>query len=85
MALYNNFILGGLFILCASLIWIFGVKLAKAVDVVVNHYGWGEAIGGMLFLAIIADLPEIAITAFAALAAAVRKALPSVVPLNASF
>ena len=66
MAVYNSFILGGLFILCASLIWIFGVKLAKAVDVVVNHYGWGEAIGGMLFLAIIADLPEIAITAFAA-------------------
>ena len=66
MALYNNFILSGLFIICALLIWVFGVKLAKAVDVVVNHYGWGEAIGGMLFLAIIADLPEIAITASAA-------------------
>ena len=66
MALYNNFILSGLFVICALLIWVFGVKLAKAVDVVVNHYNWGEAIGGMLFLAIIADLPEIAITGYAA-------------------
>ncbi|MFN5253800.1 MAG: sodium:calcium antiporter [Chitinophagaceae bacterium] len=66
MILYNNYILGGLFIACALLIWIFGVKLATAVDVVVHHYGWGEAFGGMLFLAIIADLPEIAITASAA-------------------
>ncbi len=62
----NSFILVSLFIVSALLIWIFGVKLAKAVDVLVNHYGWGQAIGGMLFLAIIADLPEIAITGYAA-------------------
>jgi cation:H+ antiporter len=66
MIIYSNWLLSFIFILCAILIWIFGIKLAKAVDIVINHFKWGEAIGGMLFLAIIADLPEIAITAIAA-------------------
>jgi cation:H+ antiporter len=48
------------------LIWVFGIKLSKAIDEIVNHYGWGEAIGGIVFLAIITNLPEIAITAVAA-------------------
>lgn len=66
MALYNNILLGFIFIVCAALIWIFGIKLSKAIDEIVNHYGWGEAIGGIVFLAIITNLPEIAITAVAA-------------------
>lgn len=66
MSIYNSWTLGFIFIFCAILIWTFGVRLVKAVDIVVQHYNWGEAIGGMLFLAIITDLPEIAITAVAA-------------------
>lgn len=64
--LENSWVLGGIFIVCAGLIWIFGIRLTKAIDIIVHHYGWGEAIGGMVFLAIITNLPEIAITAVAA-------------------
>ena len=66
MLIENSWILGSIFIICAALIWIFGIRLTKAIDVIVHHYGWGEAIGGMVFLAIITNLPEIAITAVAA-------------------
>jgi len=66
MIIYSSWALGFLFIVCASLIWVFGIKISKAIDEIVNHYGWGEAIGGIVFLAIITNLPEIAITAVAA-------------------
>jgi cation:H+ antiporter len=66
MIIYSSWALGFLFIVCALLIWVFGIKLSKAIDEIVNHYGWGEAIGGIVFLAIITNLPEIAITAVAA-------------------
>lgn len=63
---YSSALLAILFISCAVLIWIFGIKLSKSIDTIVNYYGWGEAIGGIVFLAIITNLPEIAITAVAA-------------------
>jgi len=66
MIIYSSWALGILFVVCALLIWVFGIKLSKAIDVIVNYYGWGEAIGGIVFLAIITNLPEIAITAVAA-------------------
>ena len=66
MSLYGNTLLAFIFIVCATLIWVFGIKLSKSIDHIVNHYGWGEAIGGIVFLAIITNLPEIAITAVAA-------------------
>ena len=66
MSLYGNTVLLIIFIVCAALIWVFGIKLSKSIDQIVNHYGWGEAIGGIVFLAIITNLPEIVITAVAA-------------------
>ena len=66
MSLYGNTLLAFIFIVCATLIWVFGIKLSKSIDHIVNHYGWGEAIGGIVFLAIITNLPEIVITAVAA-------------------
>ena len=66
MLIQSSWILGGIFLVCATLIWIFGIRLTKAIDSIVHHYGWGEAIGGIVFLAIITNLPEIAITAVAA-------------------
>jgi len=66
MSLYSNTLLTIIFIVCATLIWVFGIKLSKSIDQIVNYYGWGEAIGGIVFLAIITNLPEIVITAVAA-------------------
>lgn len=66
MIIYSNWALGLIFIVCAILIWVYGIKLSKSIETIVMHYGWGEAIGGIVFLAIITNLPEIAITAVAA-------------------
>ena len=66
MLIESSWLLGGIFLVCATLIWIFGIRLTKAIDTIVHYYGWGEAIGGIVFLAIITNLPEIAITAVAA-------------------
>ena len=47
-------------------IWIAGIKITKAIDAIITHYNLGEAFGGMVFLSIVTNLPEIAITAVAA-------------------
>jgi cation:H+ antiporter len=54
------------FLLSAIVIWISGIKLTKAIDAITTHYNLGEAFGGMVFLSIVTNLPEIAITAVAA-------------------
>lgn len=63
---WSNTTLIILFLIATIAIWISGIKLTKAVDAITSHFGLGEAIGGMVFLAIITNLPEIAITAVAA-------------------
>lgn len=55
-----------IFIIAASIIWILGIKLTKAIDAITTHYELGGAFGGMVFLAIVTNLPEIAITGVAA-------------------
>ena len=55
-----------IFIIATIAIWISGIKLTKAIDAITTHFGLGEAFGGMVFLAIVTNLPEIAITAVAA-------------------
>ena len=54
------------FILAALAIWFLGVKLIKAIDAITSYFELGGAFGGMVFLAIVTNLPEIAITAVAA-------------------
>jgi cation:H+ antiporter len=49
------------------LTWVAGFFLSKATDVIDDHYGLGEALGGMILLGIAGTLPEIAITVSAAL------------------
>ena len=55
-----------IFMLAALAIWLLGVKLIKAIDAITSYYELGGAFGGMVFLAIVTNLPEIAITAVAA-------------------
>jgi cation:H+ antiporter len=47
--------------------WIAGTYLSKATDVLDDRFGLGQAVGGMLLLGLAGSLPELAITASAAL------------------
>src|ERR671916_763478 len=51
----------------ATLVWVAGIRLADTTDVLSVRLGLGEALGGLIPLAIATNLPEIAITASAAL------------------
>jgi cation:H+ antiporter len=55
------------FTLAAAVVWLAGVWLSDAVDALMQHFGFGEALGGAIGLAIVTNLPEIAIVGTAAL------------------
>jgi cation:H+ antiporter len=57
-----------LFVASAGVIWIAGIKLSDNTDVLTERLHLGNALGGLILLAIATNLPEIAITASAALA-----------------
>jgi len=57
----------GLFLVSAAAIWVAGTRLSDATDHLAVRFGLGEALGGMILLAIATNLPEIAITVSAAL------------------
>jgi cation:H+ antiporter len=59
--------LGFLFVGAAIVVWVAGIHLSDTTDVLSARLGLGEALGGLLFLAIATNLPEIAIVASAAL------------------
>ena len=56
------------FALGALATWIAGVYLSKTTDALDDRLGLGEALGGMVLLAIAGSLPELAITVSAVLA-----------------
>ena len=56
-----------IFGLSAVAIWFAGIKLSKTADILATHFGLGEALGGLILLAIVTNLPEIAITVSAAI------------------
>ena len=56
-----------IFGVCVIAIWFAGIKLSETSDILATHFGLGEALGGLIFLAIVTNLPEIAITVSAAL------------------
>jgi cation:H+ antiporter len=52
----------------AAFVWLAGIRLSNSTDVLSHRFGFGEAIGGAVLLAIATNLPEIAIVTTAAFA-----------------
>ena len=59
-------ILGAIFAAGAVAIWMAGIQLSKSVDIIDNQLGLGEAMGGLMLLAVVTNLPEISIVSTAA-------------------
>jgi cation:H+ antiporter len=68
MASLSSPVLLALFIASAAVIWYAGIKLSDTTDVLAERLHLGSALGGLILLAIATNLPEIAITASAAMA-----------------
>jgi cation:H+ antiporter len=57
----------GIFIASGVVIWIAGIHLSKTTSKISTHFGLGSALGGLIILAIVTNLPEIAIVVSASL------------------
>lgn len=57
-----------IFMVAVGATWMAGFSLSKTTDVIDRAFGLGEALGGMVLLAIAGSLPELAITVSAAAA-----------------
>lgn len=71
-------VLAGIFVLAAGAIWVAGVKLSDTTDILSQRLGLGEALGGVILLAVATNLPEIAITISAAWAGDVGVAVGNI-------
>lgn len=56
-----------IFIASSAAVWVAGIQLAKATDILASRWGMGEALGGLVVLAIVTNLPEIAIVSSGAI------------------
>jgi cation:H+ antiporter len=60
-------ILSLVFAAAGTVVWVAGIYVSKTTDVLSSRFGLGEALGGLILLAIVTNLPEIAITTSGAL------------------
>jgi cation:H+ antiporter len=60
-------ILALVFAVAGVVVWIAGIYVSKTTDVLSSRFHLGEALGGAILLAIVTNLPEIAITASGAM------------------
>ncbi|MDQ6763651.1 MAG: sodium:calcium antiporter [Bacteroidota bacterium] len=60
-------LLAGIFIAGGIAIWFAGIQLSQATSKLSKHFELGSALGGMIILAIVTNLPEIAIVISASL------------------
>ncbi|HET7360265.1 MAG TPA: hypothetical protein VFJ04_08955 [Rhodanobacteraceae bacterium] len=60
-------VLCAIFVAAAAVVWMAGTHLSDATDVLARRFGLGQALGGMVLLALVTNLPEIAIVASASL------------------
>lgn len=56
-----------IFIVAAAAIWFAGIKVSNTTDALSKHFGLGEALGGLIILAIVTNLPEMVIVVTASL------------------
>ena len=66
MTSLSSALLVGIFAAAAIATWVAGMQLSRSTDVLDRKFGLGEALGGMILLAIAGSLPEVAITVSAA-------------------
>jgi cation:H+ antiporter len=59
-------ILGAIFAAGVAAIWMAGIQLSTSVDIIDNRLGLGEALGGLILLAVATNLPEMSIVSTAA-------------------
>ncbi len=60
-------VVGAIFLVATAATWFAGLYLADSTDVLDDRFHLGEAIGGLILLGIAGTLPEVAITASAAI------------------
>lgn len=64
-ASYSLAVLIPIFFLAGAAVWLAGIELSSTTDVIDKRFGFGQVLGGLIFLAIATNLPEIAIVASA--------------------